>query len=311
MELRHLDTLLAITEYGSFTAAADALHTVQSNVSDMVRQLEAELGAPLLVRSRRGAQPTEFGRVVVDRARRIRHELDALRQDVSMIQGLERGTASLGLVGTTSRWLAPVVVAELRRRAPGLQLRVHEGASERLASEVAEQELAQAIVTEPVVDERLEVEHLLDEDLVVLIPDDPVLLGGARHVLADGPVGLADLAGQRLILPPRANPLRTEVETAARAAGIELDVPLEVEGVRLIPDLVAAGAGVAIMPETAAPVGVPGVRSVPMSDMPPRRLALVTARGGYLTLADQAVRAVVRELVTTERPARVHRRATT
>ena len=66
MELRHLDTLLAIAEEGSFTAAADALATVQSNVSDQVRQLEAELGVPLLVRSRKGAEPTEFGVLVLD-----------------------------------------------------------------------------------------------------------------------------------------------------------------------------------------------------------------------------------------------------
>ena len=58
--LRHLETLLAIAEEGSFTAAADALNTVQSNVSDQVRQLEQELGVPLLVRGRRGAEPTEF-----------------------------------------------------------------------------------------------------------------------------------------------------------------------------------------------------------------------------------------------------------
>ena len=64
MELRHLETLLAIAEEGSFTAAADALATVQSNVSDQVRQLETELGVPLLVRSRRGAEPTEFGLLV-------------------------------------------------------------------------------------------------------------------------------------------------------------------------------------------------------------------------------------------------------
>ena len=53
MELRHLDTLLAIAEQGSFTAAADVLSTVQSNVSEQVRQLEEELGADLLVRGRR------------------------------------------------------------------------------------------------------------------------------------------------------------------------------------------------------------------------------------------------------------------
>ena len=67
MEIRHLDALLAITESGSFSAAADVLHTVQSNVSEQIRQLERELGVPVLVRGRRGATPTEFGRVVLER----------------------------------------------------------------------------------------------------------------------------------------------------------------------------------------------------------------------------------------------------
>ena len=58
MELRHLDAVLAVAEEGSFTAAADLLATVQSNVSEKIRQLEAELGAELFVRSRRGATPT-------------------------------------------------------------------------------------------------------------------------------------------------------------------------------------------------------------------------------------------------------------
>src|SRR6478672_7711832 len=121
MELRHLETLLAIAEEGSFTAAADALNTVQSNVSDQVRQLESELGVPLLVRSRRGAEPTEFGLVVLERARRI--ELDALHDDLSMLRGLEAGHAHMGVVGTASRWLVPGVVQDLRERAPGVQLR--------------------------------------------------------------------------------------------------------------------------------------------------------------------------------------------
>src|ERR1051325_9840606 len=74
MEIRHLDALLAITEAGSFSAAAEVLHTVQSNVSEQIRQLERELGVPVLVRGRRGAAPTEFGRVVLERARRLRGE---------------------------------------------------------------------------------------------------------------------------------------------------------------------------------------------------------------------------------------------
>ncbi|HXY93784.1 MAG TPA: LysR family transcriptional regulator, partial [Acidimicrobiia bacterium] len=169
MELRHLETLLAIDEQGSFTAAADALNTVQSNVSDQIRQLERELGVPLLVRRRRGAEPTEFGAVVLERARRVQRELEAMRADLSMLQGLEAGHARLGVVGTASRWLVPALVADLKTRAPGVRLRVNEGASERLFAEVIEGELAQAVVTEPVDDRRLVVEHLLDEALVGLV----------------------------------------------------------------------------------------------------------------------------------------------
>ena len=78
----------------------------------------------------------------------------------------------------------------------------------------------------------------------------------------------------RRILPPLGNPLRSEVESAAHDQGLVLSVPLEVEGVRLIADLVAAGAGVSIIPETAVPPREPGVRSFAITDMPPRRLAL-------------------------------------
>ncbi len=291
MELRHLDALLAIDRYRSFTAAADALHTVQSNVSDMVRQLEAELDVVLLVRGRRGAQPTEFGRVVLDRARRIRSELDSLREDIAMIQGLEVGHASIGVVGTISRWLAPAVVATIQQRAAGVHIRVHEGASERLALEVAEQQLAQAIVTEPLNDPRLNVEHLLNENLVVLARSD-VALGV-------GPISLTEIAGHRIILPPVGNPLRAEIDLAALNAEVSITVEVEVEGVRLIADLVAAGAGITIIPETAVPVDAAavGMQSIAIADMPPRRLALVTARGGYLSLADQMVRDVILELV--------------
>jgi DNA-binding transcriptional LysR family regulator len=295
MDLRHLETLLAIQETGSFTGAADRMHTVQSNVSDQIRQLEEELGVVLFTRGRRGAVPTEFGDLVLERARHVRRELDALRADLSMLQGLQTGHATLGAVGTISRWLVPAVVADLRLQAPALSLRVTEGASERLAAEVAGRELSQAVVTEPVIDSRLVVEHLLDEDLVGLVPSSFEIASST------GPVPLSELAAHPMILPPLGNPLRSEVETAARDQGLTFSVPLEVEGVRLIGDLVAAGAGVSIIPETAVPPREPGVRSFSIVDMPPRRLALVTARGVRLSLADAAVRDAVVRLVRSRR----------
>jgi DNA-binding transcriptional LysR family regulator len=289
MELRHLDTLLAIDEEGSFTAAADALATVQSNVSDQVRQLEVELGVPLLVRSRKGAEPTEFGTLVLERARRVHRELEAMRVDLALLQGLEAGYARLGVVGTASRWLVPALVADLRERAPGVRLRVNEGASERLFTELVDGELAQAVVTEPVNDRRLMVDHLLEEDLIGLVRRDVEL--------PPEPVPLAVFAQLPLVLPPEPNPLRTEVERTAEAAGLSLTVPVEVEGIRLIADLVVAGAYASILPETAIPPELEDARTVTISGLPPRRLAMVSARDAQLSLADQAVRDSVHSLV--------------
>jgi LysR family nitrogen assimilation transcriptional regulator len=290
MDLRHLDTLLAIEEEGSFTGAADALATVQSNVSEQVRQLEQELGARLLERGRKGAVPTECGAVVLDRARRIRREIDAMRADISMLQGLESGDADFGIVGTASRWVVPELVAVLRTRAPGIRLRVNEAASERLMSEVLNGELAQAIVTEPVVDRRLVAETILEEALVAVV--------GPGVELPDGPVPLAWVLELGLVLPPPENPLRHEVEAAAAALGLDVPIMVEVEGIRLVADLVAAGAGASVLPAMAVPPELTSVRTVAIKGMPPRRLALVTARDARLSLADRAVREAVLDVVS-------------
>ena len=204
MELRHLDTLLAIAEEGSFTAAADALATVQSNVSDQVRQLEAELGVPLLVRSRKGAEPTEFGARSCSTARVVSTASSRRCAPTSRCcRGSTRATRA-------SVWSAPRVAGWFPRwsptcatRAPGVRLRVNEGASERLFAEVVDGELAQAVVTEPVDDRRLVVEHLLDEELVGLVGRDVELppragaAGGVRQVPAGAAAGPATRCASR------------------------------------------------------------------------------------------------------------------
>lgn len=290
VELRHLETLIAIEEEGTFTAAADLLRTVQSNVSEQVRQLESELGVTLLARGRSGATPTESGTVVLTHARRIRRELELMREDVAALQGLQVGSASFGIVGTASRWLVPALVSDLSKRAPGIELRVNEGASERLLAEVLDQELAQAVITEPVRDERLTVEHLLDEGLVGLAPPGTELPAE--------PVPFEALAGMPLVLPPDENPLRIEIEAAAREHDVRLSVRVEVEGIRLIADLVAAGGGVSVLPETAIPPELGAVRTFTISGLPERRLALISPKAAPLSLADRAVRETVLRIVS-------------
>ncbi len=288
MELRHLETLIAIDDEGTFTAAATELRTVQSNVSEQVRQLETELGITLLARGRGGATPTESGRVVLARARRIRREIELMHEELAALRGLRVGNATFGVVGTASRWLVPQLVERLREDAPGVRLLVHEGASERLLAELVGGDVALAVVTAPVQDARIVFEHLADEPMVALAP---------AHVELGARVSVTDLATHRLVLPPEVNPLRAEIDAAAARRGVQLDVPVEVEGIRLIADLVASGAGIAILPETAVPPVLDGLRVVEIADLPPRQLGLATLKGAPMSLADRAVRDAVLEIV--------------
>lgn len=85
MDLRQLQSLLAVVDHGGFTAAARATHTVQSNISAHVARLEKELDAVLIDRA--SGAPTAEGDAVVARARRIENELTALEADVSSLRG--------------------------------------------------------------------------------------------------------------------------------------------------------------------------------------------------------------------------------
>jgi DNA-binding transcriptional LysR family regulator len=99
--------------------------------------------------------------------------------------------------------------------------------------------------------------------------------------------------------------LRIELEAAAAAQELTLEVAVEVEGIRLIADLVAAGDYASILPETAIPPELGSLRAVTITRMPPRRLAIVNARDVQLSLADRAVREGVVRIVASHERARV------
>src|SRR5215207_3385269 len=116
MDLRQLAALAAVAEAGSFSAAARHLHTVQSNVSTHIARLERELGTTLVDRTT--GRLTDEGEVVVDRARRVQHELESLRADVDSMLHDVSGEVRLGCIGTVSRWLVPNLLRLMASRHP-------------------------------------------------------------------------------------------------------------------------------------------------------------------------------------------------
>ncbi|MHB1988965.1 MAG: LysR family transcriptional regulator [Acidimicrobiales bacterium] len=244
MDLKQLGALVAIADHGSFSAAADALSTVQSNVSAHVKRLEQELNVRLVDRA--SGQLTEAGGLVVARARRARAELDALMSDVVALHHDVAGTVRIGIIGTTARWLVPQLLGVVPERFPRLTLIFVESTTTRLDDQLGSGQVDLAVLNLPHVVSGLAFTPLFEEELV--------LVADTTHPLAAfAEIGIADLAGVPLLLPYRGTAFRAELDEAARSLGVHLHPRAEVDGTRLIASLVFEGYGPAILPATAVP----------------------------------------------------------
>ena len=281
MDLKHLQALLGIADTGSFSAAAAAIGTVQSNVSAQVARLERELEVQLVDRS--SGRLTEEGEVVMERARRVMNELDAMVADVTALRVEVVGTVRLGMIGTTGRWLVPQLFDLLRVRHPHIHLNVAEGSSVQLEQQLASGQLDLAVVTFPLSGDDVMAAQLFDEDLVAVLP--------SGHPLAREPsLPLERLSELELLLPAPGTALRTEIDSATVPARVELRPAMELDGVRLIASLAFDGYGPAILPATAVPGHLRGRFSViPVSGLPRRRVGVAQRRRSLPSAPARAV----------------------
>ncbi|MHB8670489.1 MAG: LysR family transcriptional regulator [Acidimicrobiales bacterium] len=242
MELRQLAALVALADHGTFTAAADSLHTVQSNVSTHVARLEREVGAVLFDRG--NGRLTPEGEVVADRARRIQGELDGLVSDVAAFAHDVSGHVRIGIIATTARWLAPLLLNAMEEAHPRVRVVVVDASTTSLVPQVVSGRLDLAVINLPLDDPDLAVAELFSEDLLVVAPPGHPI--GRLET-----VGLDELGDVALLLPPPGTALRQELDAAASAAGVVLQARAEVDGPHLLASLVHDGRGVGIVPATA------------------------------------------------------------
>lgn len=244
MDLRQLSALVAIADHGSFSSAARALYTVQSNISGHISRLEKELGVTLVDRQRGGL--TDDGVQVVERARRILREMDDIAADMASRGDSVSGDSRLGVIGTTARWLMPQLLPALGRDHPLVHVTVFEGSTTNLIPRLVAGHLDAAIVHLPVDDPELIVEPLFAEDLIVVVH--------SRHPWADEEeMPLLRVAGEPLLIPPKGTAMRRILDKAANSVGATLRPQAEIDGVRLLSSLAMEGYGAAIVPSTAVP----------------------------------------------------------
>jgi DNA-binding transcriptional LysR family regulator len=289
MELRHLQALLAVAENGSFSQAAATLGTVQSNVSAHVARLEREVGATLVERS--AGTLTAEGEVVASRAYRVLAELESMTADLAALRQEIEGTVRAGMIGTTARWLVPLLLADLGVRHPKLKLMVAEGGSSTLESQVAAGRIDLAVVSAPVAEKDLTFEVLFEEEIVLVVGREDGLLVGRSAI---EPHELKDI---EMLVPAPGTAFRSELDAALLPAGVSLLTRAELDGVRLIASLTFEGYGPALLPAGAVPAHLRArFRLIPVVGLPRRRVGLALRRRGLPSAATRAVLATMRRI---------------
>jgi LysR family nitrogen assimilation transcriptional regulator len=293
MDLKQLEYFVRVAELGSFTRAAQALNVAQPALSRQVRLLEVELRQNLLVRNGRGANPTEAGNLLLAHARGILHQVERAREELGRVRGALAGRVAIGLPPSLSRVLAVPLMRAFRQQLPQASVSICEGLSVNMQEWLATGRLDIAVLYNAQPAAELEVSPLLEEDLVLVqarpagLPQDP----------PPGPVSLSEIAALPLVIPSRPNAIRMQVEAALAHIGLRPLVALEIDGVAAILDLVADGAGAALLSRNAVSSSIrPSAFQVRAIVDPPlrTRLSLAISAQRPSTLTQQAAMALLK-----------------
>ena len=261
MELRHLRYFTAVAEELHFRRAAERLHVAQPAVSEQVRKLEQELGVRLFDRTQRSVSLTPAGAALLEEARRVLRAADVAQQAARSAGETETMRLRIGYLPDSLPASVPRALRRLAASAPRVNVELETGPATRLIDDVRARRLDAVVVSLPAPTNGLRVMPLGEQRVVAVLPT-------AHPRAVDSAVALGRLAPERLVMLPRAaNPaFHTAIIAMCRDAGlaptlVELADPL-VEHVLLG---VAAGAGMALLPESVAQrYATSGIRFVPV-----------------------------------------------
>jgi DNA-binding transcriptional LysR family regulator len=277
LNVARLKVLKEVAYRGSFSAAADALSYTQSAISQQIATLEAETGMALLERHSRGVSLTAAGQTLVGHAEGILARLEAAEAALSAIAGLRGGRLRMASFPTAGATLMPLAIATFRSSYPDVELTLAEGEPEEIAPRLRAGELDLALLFE------FAGETPLQQDMTrVELLEDPLYLALPRkhELAAKERLRLEDLDEEAWVQTSRSSPCARHVVRSCHAAGFEPNVTFESDDYQTVQGLVAAGVGVALIPELALSVVRDDIVIRALSPAPPVRQVIAAAPAG-------------------------------
>jgi len=289
MELRHLRFFVSVAEELHFSRAAERLHTSQPHVTRQIRDLEREVGVPLLVRNRRHVELTEAGRAFLEEARQAIAQAERSVQVAQQAARGERGRLSIGFANSE---LIPDILRAFRQRYPEIKLELQELTTAEQVRALRDGRLHAGILVPGVQDEALVVETIREEPLVVVLPEN-------HPLLAERSVPLPALAAESFIFCPyRLNEhVYERILGLCQRAGFTPKVLEEASPKQTILGLVAAGFGVSLVAASIQEGGRSGVAYRPLRGIHPTVEVAVAWRKDEKSATLQLFLAVVREFM--------------
>jgi DNA-binding transcriptional LysR family regulator len=277
LNVTRLKVLKEVAYHGSFSAAADALSYTQSAVSQQIATLEAETGLTLLERHPRGVTLTAAGQALVGHAEGILARLESAEEALSAIAGLRGGRLRMASFPTAGATLMPPAIATFRSSYPDVELTLEEGEPEEIVPRLRAGELDLALLFEFGDEIRLQRGmtrvDLLEDPLSLALPHEHRLAARQR-------IRLEDLAREAWVQTSSSSPCARHVVRSCHAAGFEPNVAFESDDYQTVQGLVAAGVGVALIPELALSVVREDIVIRALSPSPPVRQVIAAAPAG-------------------------------
>ncbi|MFP5022845.1 LysR substrate-binding domain-containing protein [Pseudonocardia phyllosphaerae] len=261
MEIRQLRYFVTVARTRHFGQAAERLHMNQSPLSQAIRQLESQIGATLFTRTTRKVDLTPAGEALLRDALRILESVGSAQERVQQIAEGRSGLVRVGSTGLAAYKQLPQLARIVAREAPGIVLKfVPDLLTPASESALTEDRIDVALLRPPVSRTGLVTRPIAREKLVAAVPD--------RHRLAGaGPVGLGELRDEPFVVyAAKESVVASAVTEACLAAGFLPHRAHEVAETSVMLTLVAAGLGIALLPESVLALRIEGVRFVGIAD---------------------------------------------
>ena len=289
MNLRDLHYIIAVAESRHFGKAARRCFVSQPTLSGQIKKLEDELGVAIFERGTRSVEVTPIGEAILEHARRILEQADAIRQLAQAHQDPLSGVLRIGAIPTLSPYLIPLILPGLKEQYPHLNLVLSEELTEPLLERLGRHEIDAALLATPVTDPRFSVLALFDEPFWVAYPRDHAFYAKSK-------ITRRDLLKEHLLLLAEGNCLADQVMDVCRVRERQ-EQDVRASSLETLIQLVAAGFGVTLVPALAMRgswTTGSGVVAQPLEmSGASRRVQLVYRRGFPRQLALEAFAGVI------------------